>query len=65
MGQKRSPRGDLTALCSDLKGGCGELGSASAPGNRDKTRGDGLKLHQARFKLDNRENSFSKRVVMH
>lgn len=52
--EKRMLREDLIALCSDLKGCCGEVGSASAPRNSDRTRGDGLKLHDGRFRLDSR-----------
>ena len=64
--EKRRLRGDLITADNSLEGGSGWGGAALLSlVSSDRTRGNRIKLHQGKLRLDIRKGSITERVVGH
>lgn len=62
---KRRPRGDLIIVYNFLREGSGRAGADLSLVTSGRTQGNGMKLHQGKFRLDIRKSFFIERVCSH
>jgi len=63
--EKRRLRGELRETCQYLQGAVRKKGTDCSRVCCDRTRGDGFKLKEGRFRLDIGKKFFTVRVVRH